>query len=154
MLVICWGWNAEMGSILFVLMFGMITLSPCLHSFKLGTWSYNQDFKAQFLGCFGTYADSLAAHAQPDKIAWIPLLCFTGEKVQIPSCAQHPLCTSAVTPQVRCVRISRGAKTLFPAVCRSRVVPESLNPLLTLCTVAGGPGKPSAASEVGDGHRV
>lgn len=103
--------------------------------------------------CFGTCTDSLAAHTQPDKIARVPRLCFTGEKVEIPSCAQQcwaasPLHLSNNTPCQVSADLP-GGQGLVPKL--SAEAELSLNPLLTLCTVVGGgPGKPSAAGEVGD----
>lgn len=52
--------------------------------------------KPPFLGYFGTYTDSLVAHTQPDRISRVALLCFTGEKVQISSCAQQCWAASPV----------------------------------------------------------
>lgn len=103
-----------------------------------------------FLGYFGTCTDSLAAYTQSDKIARAPLLCFMGEKVQIPSCAQQcwaasPLQLSNNTP---CHPDLLGCQGFVPKL--SAEVQLSLNPLLALCTVVRGPGKPSVASEVGD----
>lgn len=96
-------------------------------------WAHNltiRTLKPPFLVCFGTYTDSLASHTQPDRIARVPLLCFTAEKVEIPSCAQQcwavsPLHLSNNTPLSGVCR-SPGAPRLYSqAFCRSRIVSES-----------------------------
>lgn len=118
-------------------------------------WAHDltiRTLKPPFLGCFGTYTDSLAAHTQPDEIARVPLLCFTGEEVQIPSCAQQcwatsPLHLSNNTP-CQVYADLPGCQGFVPKL--SAEAELSPNPLLALCAVMGGPDKASVAGEVGD----
>lgn len=118
-------------------------------------WAHDltiRTLKPPFLECFETYTDSLAAHAQPDKIARVPLLCYSGEEVQVPSCAQQcwaasPLHLSSNTLCQACADLP-GCQGFVPKL--SAEAELSLNPLLALCAVVGGPGKASAAGEVGD----
>lgn len=114
MLEICWGQNEEIGSVLFVLIFGMITPNLWgLHSFKLGTWSYNQDFKTTI---FGVFWDLLPIRNLP-KLPELHFCVLWVKKCRslpvLSSAGQRPVCTSVITPHV--TQISRGAKALFPS---------------------------------------
>lgn len=71
MLEIYWSCIAEMDSILFVLVFGMITSSSQgLHSFKPG---HIRTSKPLFSGCFGGYTDCLSTHTEPDKVTRVTI---------------------------------------------------------------------------------